>query len=65
MSGTESTFSRVAFGNQDLRPACPVCGALMEETDRVTENGAVYIWYACPRPECDEQWLDMRPARAG
>jgi hypothetical protein len=50
---------------QDEVPLCPACGGVMEESDRVTENGSTYIWYDCPLPDCDGQWLDKRPAKAG
>ena len=45
-------------------PSCPACGGMMRETDRVIENGSLYVWYDCPQAQCDEQWLDRRPAKA-
>ncbi len=42
---------------------CPECGATMIEFDRVTEDGAVFIWYACTREDCSGQWLTKRAMR--
>jgi hypothetical protein len=42
---------------------CPECGAAMVEYDRRTEDGAVFIWYACTREECTGQWLAKRAPR--
>jgi hypothetical protein len=33
----------------------------MEETDRVAEDGSLYIWYECGTVGCDEQWLAKKP----
>ena len=40
-----------------VSPPCPMCGASMVEQDRVREQGAVYIWYACSKAACGGQWL--------
>jgi hypothetical protein len=37
--------------------SCPECGAPMVEFDRLTEDGAVFIWYACTQANCTGQWL--------
>jgi len=42
---------------------CPECGATMVELDRVTEDGAVFIWYTCTREDCTGQWLSRRASR--
>lgn len=42
---------------------CPECGAAMVEFDRLTEDGAVFIWYACTRDECTGQWLSKKVLR--
>ena len=36
---------------------CPDCGAKMSETDRVVENGSIFVWYECENANCDGQWL--------
>ncbi len=36
---------------------CLECGAIMDETERIYENGAIYIWYDCSKAECDGIWL--------
>ena len=36
---------------------CPECGAKMTETDRVCENGMVFVWYRCSDELCTGQWL--------
>ncbi len=36
---------------------CPQCGEKMRETDRVNENGFVFVWYECTKGGCDGQWL--------
>jgi hypothetical protein len=47
----------------EVERLCPECGAPMVEFDRQAENGAVYIWYSCTRPECTGQWLTKRALR--
>jgi hypothetical protein len=42
---------------------CPECGAPMIEFDRVTEDGAVFIWYTCTRENCEGQWLTKKALR--
>lgn len=41
----------------EARQFCPECGGPMEEADRAAENGAVYVWYQCPKPNCIGSWL--------
>jgi hypothetical protein len=41
---------------------CPECGSVMEEVDRVNENGLIFIWYKCARVSCGEQWLEKKVA---
>jgi predicted RNA-binding Zn-ribbon protein involved in translation (DUF1610 family) len=40
---------------------CPECGAKMTETDRVCENGMVFVWYRCSNDLCTGQWLQKTP----
>jgi len=47
----------------DVERLCPECGAPMAEFDRLTEDGAVFIWYACTRDECTGQWLSKKVLR--
>lgn len=42
---------------------CPECGAAMAEFDRLVEDGAVFIWYACTRDACMGQWLTKKALR--
>lgn len=42
---------------------CPECGASMVEFDRLTEDSAVFIWYACTRENCTGQWLTKKALR--
>jgi len=42
---------------------CPECGAAMTEFDRLTEDSAVFIWYACTRENCTGQWLTKKALR--
>jgi len=49
----------------DMERLCPECGAMMVEFDRLTEDGAVFIWYACTREDCTGQWLSKKVARMG
>ena len=44
---------------------CPECGASMVEFDRLMEDGAVFIWYACTREDCTGQWLSKKVLRMG
>jgi hypothetical protein len=36
---------------------CPKCGALMLESERLTEDGSTFVWYECSKGDCDGQWL--------
>ncbi len=47
----------------DAERLCPECGAAMVEFDRLTEDGAVFIWYACTREDCTGQWLSKKVLR--
>jgi len=47
----------------DTERLCPECGASMVEFDRLTEDGAVFIWYACTRDDCTGQWLSKKVLR--
>lgn len=42
---------------------CPECGAPMAEFDRLAEDSAVFIWYACTREDCTGQWLTKKAMR--
>jgi hypothetical protein len=35
----------------------------MAEFDRLTEDSAVFIWYACTREDCTGQWLTKKAVR--
>jgi hypothetical protein len=41
--------------------ACPECKSQMKEEERRNENGALFIWFKCHRPECHGQWLKKIP----
>jgi hypothetical protein len=47
----------------DVEQVCPECGAAMVEFDRLVEDGAMFIWYACTREGCTGQWLAKRALR--
>jgi len=47
----------------EVERLCPECGAAMVEFDRLTEDGAVFIWYACTREDCTGQWLSKKVLR--
>jgi len=49
--------------SQEAERLCPECGAPMAEFDRLTEDGAVFIWYACTREDCTGQWLSKKVLR--
>lgn len=46
-----------------MERVCPECGATMVEFDRVAEEGALFIWYACSQENCTGQWLAKRALR--
>ena len=50
----------LAVGEEQL---CPHCGAVMVEIDKLTEDGAVFTWYACAREECTGQRLSKKVLR--
>jgi len=41
--------------------SCPQCKGEMQEVHRAQENGYVYIWLECKKPECAGQWLQKIP----
>ena len=43
---------------------CPECGAKMAETEKVFENGTMFVWYRCSRDACAGQWLQKTPRAA-
>ena len=47
------------------RHFCPDCHATMSEVDQVTENGVCFVWYECPRDDCDGQWLQKTVTKMG
>ena len=47
----------------DAERYCPHCGAVMVETDKHTEDGAVCTWYACARRDCTGQWMSKKVLR--
>jgi hypothetical protein len=56
-----------AFGisspKAEIERLCPECGAAMVEFDRLAEDAAVFIWYACSQEGCTGQWLTKRAVR--
>jgi rubredoxin len=62
-SNTSSVMSRTRSPEVDTERLCPECGASMVEFDRLTEDGAVFIWYSCTREECTGQWLSKKVSR--
>ncbi len=62
-------FPHLALGvaglteTEEAERICPECGASMVEFDRLTEDSAVFIWYACTRENCTGQWLTKRALR--
>ncbi|MBM4028885.1 MAG: hypothetical protein FJ280_26340 [Planctomycetes bacterium] len=61
LSNTSSLMGkRLSVEVERLRPEC---GAAMVEFDRLTEDGAVFIWYACTREDCTGQWLSKKVLR--
>jgi hypothetical protein len=53
----------VAGLTEEMERICPECGAPMAEFDRLTEDSAVFIWYACTREDCTGQWLTKKALR--
>jgi hypothetical protein len=45
------------FRLADEKGLCPECGAPMNETDRLNENGSIFVWLRCDRDGCDGSWL--------
>jgi hypothetical protein len=54
---------KVAGLMEQTERICPECGASMVEFDRLTEDSAVFIWYACTRENCTGQWLTKKALR--
>jgi hypothetical protein len=48
---------------EEVERVCPECGAAMIEFDRLAEDGALFIWYACSRESCTGQWLTKKALR--
>jgi len=55
ISGWAPNAQRKIFGH-----ICPECGAKMDEAERVSENGFIFVWYNCSRPGCSGQWLEKK-----
>jgi hypothetical protein len=47
----------------DADQLCPQCGAAMVETEKLTEDGAVFTWYVCAREDCTGQWMSKKVLR--
>ncbi len=56
---TAKLVSRIARAK--YQQLCPECGSKMTETDRVCEDGMVFVWYRCSRDLCTGQWLQKTP----
>jgi hypothetical protein len=41
---------------------CPECRSQMKEAQRREENGSIFIWFECSKPDCRGQWLQRIPA---
>ncbi len=61
LPNTSSTMDKRL--EEEAERLCPECGAAMVEFDRLTEDGAVFIWYACTREDCTGQWLSKKVLR--
>jgi hypothetical protein len=48
---------------EETERRCPECGRAMIEFDRLMEDGAVFIWYACSGENCTGQWLAKKAFR--
>lgn len=46
--------------NMNLR-LCLECGAVMNEINRINENGFEFVWYQCSRQDCTGQLLQKFP----
>ena len=55
MQGWAMEAGRAIFGH-----SCPECGARMEETERASEDGFIFVWYECSRTCCGGQWLEKK-----
>jgi hypothetical protein len=62
LDARRSTFG-VPGVMEEVERFCPECGAAMIEFDRLAEDGAVFIWYACSREDCTGQWLTKKALR--
>jgi hypothetical protein len=54
---SSNTSSMSESFTPETEKVCPECGAPMAEFDRLAEEGALFIWYACTRENCTGQWL--------
>jgi len=61
--GVSHSLWNAAGLTQETERICPECGASMIEFDRLTEDSAVFIWYACTRETCTGQWLTKKALR--
>jgi hypothetical protein len=59
MMDSAKLVSRIARAK--YQQICPECGEKMNETDRVCENGIVFVWYRCSKNSCTGQWLQKIP----
>lgn len=63
METTSIEMSAATLRNTTNTRLCPECGRIMTETDRLRENGSLYIWYKCTGNYCDGTWLSEIPFR--
>ena len=57
MSMESSDKLTTKFQQAQEQKYCPDCGAQMVKTDHRSEGGTLFVWYECPRNNCDGQWL--------
>ncbi len=48
------------FDQADELGLCPMCGAVMNEMDRLQEGLYTFIWLECSKSDCDGQWLQRK-----
>jgi hypothetical protein len=42
---------------------CPECRGKMAESERVCENGSIFVWFKCIDKNCSGQWLQKMPSQ--
>ncbi|MGD0077760.1 MAG: hypothetical protein ABSB91_03925 [Sedimentisphaerales bacterium] len=56
-----SPINLLSYSRAKNERICPECGSQMIQSDRISENGVIFVWYKCSQDSCSGQWLQKLP----